>query len=241
MAMRTTGRHGDRRGAVVSALLAVLLGGCVVSPQPSPPVHDPILDGALVGVKDEVMVLGDQIALEGKPGAVRPAEGVIVVTNLDTLDAPVVADVNPDGSFIATVLARTEHVLRMQVKQGELRSEPADLRLAGPSSTEKTLDHLPCLELTPGAWVTFEAEGGSRDVVVRNACAEDVSIEAPRLRRGGAPFSVSPEAPFVVPPGGSTVVTVRADGDGEEREDVLFLDVTAPEPGRRALTLTLPD
>ncbi|WP_437562079.1 hypothetical protein [Sorangium sp. So ce542] len=232
-----TGGHEDRRGAVVSALLAVLLGGCVVSPQPSPPV----LDGALVGVKDEPMVLVDQIALEGKPGAITPAEGVIVVTNLDTLDAPVVADVNPDGSFIATVMARTEHVLRMQVKQGELRSEPADLRLAGPSSTEKTLDHLPCLELTPGAWVTFEADGGARDVVVRNGCAEGVSIEAPRLRRGAAPFSVSPEAPFVVPPGGSTVVTVRADGDGDEREDVLFLDVTAPEPGRRALTLTLPD
>ncbi|WP_437320113.1 hypothetical protein [Sorangium sp. So ce385] len=232
-----TGGHEDRRGAVVSALLAVLLGGCVVSPQPSPPV----LDEALVGVVDAVMPLVDQIALEGKPGAVKPAEGVIVVTNLDTPDAPVVADVNPDGSFIATVTARTEHVLRMQVKQGELRSDPADLRLAGPSSTEKTLDHLPCLELTPGAWVTFEADGGSRDVVVRNGCAEDVSIEAPRLRRGAAPFSVTPEAPFVVPPGGSTVVTVRADGDGEEREDVLFLDVTAPEPGRRALTLTLPD
>ncbi|XXX80703.1 hypothetical protein WMF30_18260 [Sorangium sp. So ce134] len=241
MAMQTTGRHGDRRGAVVSALLAVLLGGCVVSPQPSPPVREPILDGSLVGVKDDVMVLVNEIALEGKPGAVTPAKGMIVVTNLDALDAPVLGNVNPDGSFLVTVTALTDQVLRMQVKQGERRSEPADLLLAGPSSTEKTLDHLPCLEIEPHGWVSLEGPGGSRDVVVRNACAGDVSIDAPRLRRGAAPFSVSPEAPFVVPAGGSAVVTVRADGDGDEREDVLFLDVTAPEPGSRALTLTLPD
>lgn len=243
MATQTTSRRGDWRGAVVSALLAVLLGGCVVSPQPSPPVHEPILDGGLVGVSGDVMVLVDQIRLQGQAGAVTPAEGVIVVTNLDTLDAPVLADVNPDGSFVATLTARTEHVLRMQVKQGELRSEPVDLLLAGSpiSGTQRTLDHLLCLEIEPDAWVSFEGAGGSRDVVVRNTCAGDVSIEAPHLRRGDAPFSVSPEAPFVVPAGGSTLVTVRADGDGEELEDVLFLDVTAPDPGRRALTLTLPD
>lgn len=244
--MRQTGRHGDRRGAVVSALLAVLLGGCVVSPQPSPPVREPFLDGGRVSVSGDVMELVDQVTLNAEAGAVAPAGGVIVVTNLDTLDAPVIADVNPDGSFVVTVVARTDQVLRMQVKQGELRSKPADLLLAGSpiSGTHRTLDHLPCLEIEPDAWVSFEDAGGSRDVVVRNTCDDDVSIEAPHLRRGVAPFSVSPEAPFVVPAGGSTVVTVRADGgdvDGDEREDVLFLDVTAPEPGRRALTLTLPD
>ncbi|WP_437310204.1 hypothetical protein [Sorangium sp. So ce388] len=239
-ATRTTARHGDRRGAV-GALLSVLLGGCVVSPQPSPPVRDPILDGGLIGVNGDFSILKNQISLEGMPGAVDPAEGLIVVTNLDTTDAPVLGEVNEDGSFLITLNASTENVLRLQVKQDERRSTPVDLLLAASpaGSTERVLDLLPCLELEPEVWVALE--GGARDIVVRNTCADDVSIEAPRLRREGGPFSVSPAAAFVVPAGESTLVTVRADGGGVEREDVLFLDITAPEPARRALTLTLPD
>ncbi|WP_437290521.1 hypothetical protein [Sorangium sp. So ce406] len=237
--MRTTARHGDRRGAVV-ALLAVLLGGCVVSPQPSPPVHEPFLDGGLVGVP-ESFVQQDQISIQGQPGAVEPAEGVVLVTNLDSLDAPVLAEVADDGSFLVTLTASEEQVLRLQAKQGERRSAPVDVVLAGSpiSGTHRALDHLPCLEID--TWVSFEGGAGARDVVVRNTCAEDVAIEAPRLRRGAAPFSVSPAAAFVVPAGETGLVTVRADGGGVEREDVLFLDVTSPEPGRRALTLTLSD
>ncbi|WP_434047099.1 MULTISPECIES: hypothetical protein [Sorangium] len=239
MAMRTTARHGDRRGAVV-ALLSVLLGGCVVSPQPSPPVHEPILDGGLIGVP-ESFVKQDQISLQGQPGAVEPAEGVVLVTNLDSLDAPVLAEVADDGSFLVTLTASEEHVLRIQAKQGERRSAPVDVVLAGSpiSGTHRVLDHLPCLEID--TWVSLEGGAGARDVVVRNTCLEDVAIEAPRLRRGAAPFSVSPAAAFVVPAGETGLVTVRADGGGVEREDVLFLDVTSPEPGRRALTLTLSD
>ncbi|KYF53130.1 hypothetical protein BE08_12545 [Sorangium cellulosum] len=240
MATQTTARHGGRRGAV-GALLAVLVGGCVVSPQPSPPVHDPILDAGLVGVPEGIKVFHDQISLQGQPGAVEPAGGVVVVTNLDSLDAPVLAEVGADGGFLVTMTASEGQVLRIQVKQEERRSAPLDLLLAGSpiSGTNRTLDHLPCLEID--TWVSFEGGAGARDVGVRNTCDEDVAIDAPRLRRGAAPFSVSPAAPFVVPAGGEAVVTVRADGGGVEREDVLFLDVTSPEPGRRALTLTLPD
>ncbi|WP_438029207.1 hypothetical protein [Sorangium sp. So ce233] len=211
-----------------------------MSPQPSPPVREPILDGELVGVP-ESFVQQDQISLLGQPGAVEPAEGVVLVTNLDSLDAPVLAEVDDDGSFLVTVTASEEHVLRLQAKQGERRSAPLDVVLAGSpiSGTHRVLDHLPCLETD--TWVSFEGGAGARDVVVRNTCAEDVAIEAPRLRRGAAPFSVSPAAAFVVPAGETALVTVRADGGGVEREDVLFLDVTSPEPGRRALTLTLSD
>ncbi|WP_437592830.1 hypothetical protein [Sorangium sp. So ce1000] len=243
MAMRTTGGHRGRRGAGVAALLGALLGGCVVSPQPSPPVHEPFLDAGLVGVSGDPMTLRNQVAIEGKPGAIQPAEGVVVVTNLDSADAPVVAEIKANGSFLATVDASTEQVLRIQVKQGDRRSAPVDLQLAGEpiDATRTMLAHLPCLEIEPDAWVSLEGETATTDVVVRNTCADDVSIGAPRLRRGAGPFGVSPAAAFVVPAGESAVVTVRADGAGDEREDVLFLEVTAPEPGRRVLTLTLPD
>jgi hypothetical protein len=213
-----------------------------VSPQPSPPVHEPILDTGLVGVSSgDPQVLRQQVFLKGEPGAVEPAEGVVVVTNLDSADAPVIAEINRDGSFLAAVDASTAQVLRIQVKQGERRSEPVDLLLAGEpiEATQTMLAHLPCLTIEPAAWVVLEA--GERDVVVRNTCAEEVSIGAPRLRRGAGPFGVSPAEAFVVPAGESAAVTVRADGEGVEREDVLFLEVTAPEPGRRVLTLTLPD
>ncbi|WP_437717637.1 hypothetical protein WMF45_15245 [Sorangium sp. So ce448] len=213
-----------------------------MSPQPSPPVHDPFLDTGLVGVSGDPQVLRQQVFLKGEPGAVEPAEGVVVVTNLDSADAPVIAEINRDGSFVAAVDASTDQVLRIQVKQGERRSEPVDLQLTGEpiEATRTMLAHLPCLTIEPAAWVSIEAAGAS-DVVVRNTCAEGVSIGAPRLRRGAGPFGVSPAEAFVVPAGESAAVTVRADGEGVEREDVLFLEVTAPEPGRRVLTLTLPD
>lgn len=241
MAMQTTYGHRGRRGARVATLLGVLLGGCVVSPQPSPPVHEPILDTGLVGVSGDPTVLRQQVFLKGEPGAVDPAEGVVLVTNLDSADAPVVAEIKADGSFVAAVDASTEQVLRIQVKQGERRSEPVDLQLTGEpiDATRTMLAHLPCLTIEPAAWVSLEAGEGA--VVVRNSCAEDVAIGAPRLRRGAGPFGFSPAEAFVVPAGESAVVTVRADGEGVEREDVLFLEVTAPEPGRRAVTLTLPD
>ncbi|MGK4005836.1 hypothetical protein WMF31_24635 [Sorangium sp. So ce1036] len=238
--MRTVARHGGGRGAI-AALLAVLVGGCVVSPQPSPPVHDPVLNGGLLGGTSDFTVLQEQVLLQGKPGAVQPAEGVVVVTNLDAADPPGIAEVNGDGSFQITLRGTTEHLLRIQAKHGERRSPPMDTKIVDlpfdPQATRRA--HLPCLQVE--AWVSLEGIADARDAVVRNDCAEEVSIAAPRLRRGGGPFSVSPSAPFVVPAGGSIAVTVRADGDGDELEDVLFLDITAPEAGRRALTLTLPD
>lgn len=240
MTMWTATRRGCGRGAS-AALLAVLVGGCVVSPQPSPPVHDPVLNGGLLGGGGDFSVLQQEILLQGQPGAVQPAAGVVVVTNLDVTDPPALAEVNADGSFMVALRGTVEHQLRIQVKQGERRSPPVDVRIAelpiDPQTTRSA--QLPCLQVE--AWVPLEGAADVRDTLVRNDCAEDVAIAAPRLRRGGGPFRVSPSAPFVVPAGGSAAVTVRADGDGNEREDVLFLDITAPEVGRRALTLTLPD
>ncbi|WP_234023691.1 hypothetical protein [Sorangium cellulosum] len=220
----------------MAALLAVLLGGCVVSPQPSPPVI--VLDGDLIASSPESMILRTTISVVGEAGAVDPPEGVIVATNLDTTDAPVVAEVNADGSFQVEVAATTAHVVRLQAKQEARRSEPVDVVLAGASGT--TPPELTCLAVEPDVWVSLD-DGAAAEVVVRNTCAEEVAFDAPRLRRGSSPFTVSVTAPFVVPAGGAMVVTVRADGDGEEREDVLFLEFTAPVIGRRALTLTIPD
>ncbi|WP_437680856.1 hypothetical protein [Sorangium sp. So ce131] len=222
----------------MAALLAVLLGGCVVSPQPSPPVI--VLDGDLIASSPDPMILRTTTTVVGGAGAVDPPEGVIVATNLDTTAPPVVAEVNADGSFQVEVEATTTQVVRLQAKQEGYRSQPVDVLLAEDPASGTTPPELTCLGLEPGAWVSLDL-GAAADVVVRNTCAEEVAFDAPRLRRGSSPFTVSVTAPFVVPAGGSTVITVRADGDGEEREDVLLLGFTAPVIGRRALTLTIPD
>ena len=46
---------------------------------------------------------------------------------------------------------------------------------------------------------------------------------------------------FEVAPGDSGFITVRAVGEADESEDVLFLEVLEPVPTRRAITLTVPE
>ncbi len=242
MAMQTTYGHRGRRGARVATLLGVLLGGCVVSPQPSPPVHEPILDTGLVGVSGDPMVLRQQVFLKGEPGAVEPAEGVVLVTNLDSADAPVVAEIKADGSFVAAVDASTDQVLRIQVKQGERRSEPVDLQLTGtPIDATRTMAGAPALPLRssprrgsrsgPAKATWSSAIRAPRTwPSARRACAAAQGRSGSARRRRSWCRRASPPSS-----------RCARDGEGVEREDVLFLEVTAPEPGRRAVTLTLPD
>jgi hypothetical protein len=233
-------RLGSRWGAIL-ALATALTGGCVVSPQPSPPL-EPILDGdgIVLGMTIEGLNEGE-ITFEGVPGTVEPAKGLVVVTNLDTTEAPRLSEVREDGSFLVSISGLVEHSFRFQVKLDEGRSQPVDVRLSDRSTeTGPARDELPCLEVEPSAWVSFLSEEETHNIVVRNGCDSDVSLDPPRLRRGRASFLVN-AATAVVSAGESAVITVRA-GDGrEEREDVLFLDIPGPVATRRALTLTLPD
>lgn len=220
-------------------LLSALAASCVVSPQPSPP--DVIFDGDRLGLTAAVELVSSAVGFEAQPGTVTPAEGEVLVTNLDTDDAPSTVKVRPDGSFTLAVPGIDGQTFRFQAKNGSARSEPFDVAvsLSGQGLSAAQVNPA-CLVLEPARWVALEGLGDARSIVLRNQCTGALSTKAPRLRRGLAGFSFSPTPPIQLGPGEQTTLTVRA-GEGPEVEDVMLLDVTAPFPLRRALTLTVPD
>ncbi len=232
------------RGALsrwITGLLVAgaLFAGCGVSPQPTPP--DSVLNGELIGLNPGTELAGDVIGFKAAPGAVDPPEGVVVVTNLDANDAPSVAAVESDGSFYIAVPGQPGETYRFQAKNGKARSQPFDVLIGSSGGDIKTLGQLPaCLVVEPGAWLALSGAGDARDLAVKNQCGVPISIAAPRLRRGLAGFSFTPGSPLDLADGGAATLTVSA-GDGAETEDVLVLDITAPSPARRAVTLTVPD
>jgi hypothetical protein len=221
------------------SFLAAVAAGCVVSPQPSPP--DLVLDDDRIGLHPSPALVTTVINFEAAPGAVHPAEGVVVVTNLDTTEAPSFAKVQPDGSFAIAVPGQAGQTFRFQAKSGDVRSQPADFVVGtGGEAIDKAVEGPACLALDPARWIALGGISAARSIVIHNQCSDAVSLGAPHLRRGLAGFSFTPTTPVTIAAGGVATLTVKA-GAGAETEDVLLLDVTAPELSHRAITLTVPD
>lgn len=226
--------------ALLAVFVAVAAASCVVSPQPSPP--DVILDDDRIGLTPGVEGFASVIGFEAAPGTVKPAQGVVVITNLDADDAPSFAKVEPDGSFAVAVPGQSGQTFRFQAKNGAARSEPVDVAVntSGTAIDTATAVAPSCLVLDPSGWLALDGAADARSLVIRNDCGVSATIAAPRLRRGLGAFSFSPTTPITVPAGGVATLTVHA-GSGAETEDVLILDVKTPAPGRRSITLTVPD
>ncbi len=222
----------------------LLLAGCVVSPQPSPPSDEPSFDGdgLVVAELSSMEDLAGIISFTAGPGTVDPGEGDVIVTNLANADAPSVASVSADGSFTIALAGQPNDVIRFQVKQGDLRSEPFDVAIdATTQGLVEILDTPSCLVLEPTRHLPLDGEGDSRSVLIRNECETRVTTQPPRLRRGEAGFTFTPTQALVVEPGEVGIITVTSESAAGELEDVLLLDIVEPEPTRRAVTLTLPD
>lgn len=225
----------------LAVALATLVAGCVVSPQPSPPGSDPSIDGDGIGSVElaEALDQSNLLSFEAAPGTVDPAEGVVIVTNLDNTDAPSVAAVEADGSFTIALPGFPGDTVRFQVKSGAKRSQPFDVVVGADRVTLTEPAPLPsCLTIDPARWVALDGEGDARNVLVANDCSFSVQIGAPSLRRGKAGFSFSPTQPVPLNPGQTAFFTVRAEAVTGEPEDVLFLDLVGPDVPRQALTLT---
>jgi hypothetical protein len=224
------------------ASLALLAASCVVSPQPIPPADEPELDGDGISVFDNSAedAIG-LISFTAAPETVFPAEGQVIVTNLETGDAPSFVSVASDGSFSVALVGAPTDVIRFQVKQA-VRSQPVDLRIDATAESVEIVEDTPsCFVIEPARYAPLEGAGDSVSLVLRNECDANVRIDSPRLRRGQASFTFSPTSSFTIEPGSASFITVqRADSDGEV-EDVLLLDVIEPEPTRRAITLSIPD
>ncbi|MFO0554788.1 MAG: hypothetical protein U0271_40805 [Polyangiaceae bacterium] len=246
MSTRTTSQNrarNSRLGLVFVTLVALFSAGCVVSPQPSPPETDPELDGDGIDVGVIPETVSEYISFDAAPGTVKPAEGVVIVTDLDTTEVPSTAVVRSDGSFSIALPGLPGHTYRFQVKQGDARSQPVDLVVDDTGTTAVLVeeDAPSCLVLDPGRYAPLDGEGDATTLLLRNDCGVPVRIAAPRLRRGQGPFVFSPTGALEIPASEVGFITVRAGGSGAETEDVLLLDVEEPVATRRAITLTIPE
>ncbi len=224
----------------VAALMTALVG-CNVSPQPEPPSVKPSLDGSAVGFQKNVIVMG--VAFEAPPGTVEPAEGEIVVINLDRTDPPVFAPVAPDGSFKLVLDGQPQAEFRFQVRTGSGRSEPVDLAGDSTGTVVGPVAHPLASCLTLAAALELELDGSSgaieRSVTVSNGCADALSFALPSFRTSHPGFSIAGGAqPFALEPGQDLSLSVRFDpGVAGAAEEISFVEVPAPERDRRPISL----
>jgi hypothetical protein len=217
--------------SVALGLLVALATSCVVSPQPSPP--DVIFDGSRLGLTPTIELLSSVVGFQAAPGTVSPAEGEVIVTNLDTTDAP-------------------ERVLGAQRRQLHHRRpwhRRPDLPLPGQDRGSPLRALRPRGQPLRSRASSVVAERASlrgasiralgrprrrRRRALRSCCATSARTRcSPTLRAFVVASAASPSAPrrrSRSAPGEETTLTVRA-GEGAEVEDVLLVDVTTPGAG----------
>ncbi len=180
-----------------------------------------------------------QPTVNGAVGAVDPAEGAVVLTNLDRDVPPVAEPVRADGSFTVTVGGAFSDELRVQVRTGDSRSEPLDIvSVDGSFYMEAERPLAGCFTADPASELDFGVVRGSerRVVELRNDCPDRVEFEA-RFRMGSTAFTLE-GMPSGLDSGERAEVTVVANAPtGAIDEETLLIEVSAPMRDRRAITL----
>lgn len=218
---------------VLRLLLSLALFGCAVSPQPTPPNLDP---QRIMGTGGPEAV--SQPTVNGAAGAVDPAEGAVVLTNLDRDVAPVAEPVRADGSFVVTVAGAFTDELRLQVRSGGVRSEPLDVVSIDGEIYMEAERPLGCFTVDPPYELDFGVVRSSvrRTIELRNDCPDRVEI-APRFRMGSTAFALE-GMPAGVDAGERVEVTVIATAPASAiDEETLLIEVSAPMVDRRPITL----
>jgi hypothetical protein len=220
-------------------LFGALLAGCVVNPVPEPPSAPELFGRHLHGVP--CGPCDGPAVVKGERGATRSAETVSAV-NLDTSDAPVFEPVRLDGSFRIVVDALSGDEIRVRALRDDLRSAPVDLLLL-PSGLLRPVSRplASCLVVEPELSFGDRAVGGaaSRTLRVAHTCPEPVQVAAIALRASASDFTLDAEAAPITLNAGD-FVDLRATFEPSTtglREDLLIIDIAAPERDRRVVTL----
>lgn len=235
------------RGTHVRILLALLAlsASCAINPVPEPPSSDPIEPPKveLVTLTPDPLMADTDIDVAGSPGTAEPGAELWVV-NIDSSEPPVTAPVQPDGSFALVVQGLANDELRLQVRQGSLRSMPVDVIVPGqPGPAVVSARALAdCILLDPPLELILpkpsSSEPPSASIRIENTCAMDVDITDLRLRVASSDLSAElrdASPPDVVPANGSREILVRAYGD--PMEEVLLVEFSSAQQDRRPITL----
>jgi hypothetical protein len=217
------------------AAVGLWLSGCGVSPQPEPP-----------GIDITRLALGQDganVILRGSAGAVTPGSSTLSSLDLSDTTPGSSISVAANGSFSLTSAGAFSDEYRLQAFADGLRSEPVDVTgvqglMAG---TQLAAAHRPladCFLLAPALELGPVAAGASAKVTMSNHCAGDVTVGDFALRLGVAWSVPASVTPIVVPAKGSASFTATyAPHPGDATDDVVFVDITAPEAGHRPITL----
>jgi hypothetical protein len=183
-------------------------------------------------------------SISGAPGAAPPG-ATLRAYNLDNNLPPSSTTANDDGSFELLIDIIVGDEVRIQAITQVARSKPLDLIIGQPESTP-TLAVRPladCVSLAPSTELSFGALDAptDRSLILANACAFDIQIGALGMRRplDGLVLD-SGTLPVPIPSGSSRTWTVRmqpAAGVSGEIEEVLLVEVDAPERDRRPVTI----
>ncbi len=184
------------------------------------------------------------VTLRGAAGAVSPGGSALDTLDLDGKAPAGAVTVATDGSFAVALAGVVTDAFRLQAFSDGLRSDPVDVQshtgLTGTPTLGRVTPPLAgCFTTAPALEIGPLAASSSTTVVLINGCASPVTVGAISLRAGSPAFTLGvPATPLVIPKGSSSTFTVTfAPHAGDPIEDVVFVEIDAPEAGRLALTV----
>ncbi len=218
----------------------MLLGACIVSPQPLPPLV-PTIDVA----KLSLVSSSPDVVLHGDPGAVTPKSTFTALgfTSTETNSVVVAAD----GSFDLTLTMDAAQLYRLEAALDGERSAPIDIEapstaVDGNSLVPATPAYADCLTVAPSLVEDRgDVEAGQSEpfaVQLQNGCAEELIVDDIQLANGSAGFKLSTAAPLSVPAGEVRAISLAFEPSKEGGfQDVLVLHLGGSAPGFIAVTL----
>lgn len=231
--------QGKRRDGLVVAALMTLLQCCVFSPIPEPPTLDPP-KLSLVEITLDIRSNGVIVEIEGNAGSAEPG-AVLWVFELSSTLETVQTNVAADGSFQTSIESNIFNELRLQLREGERRSEPVDI-LVGENGELLDPPRAACLVVDPPRELDFGSFPASNQIIsesisLRNDCGEVMLID--HLFRASSPvFSVETATPITLPANdGSAIDLTFTPQEVGTAEDILFLEITSSFTERRPISL----
>ncbi len=173
-------------------LLCLTLTDCVVTETGNPP----LVERDLLASTSEAA----EAILDGLPGAVDPAEGVVFLTNLERGSILPESPVREDGGFGLVLAGDVGDLFRLHARNEEGLSLPVDFIW---TARGIDLPRPPCLRRTPSDEILFEEEV---EITIENACAEVVMVDVRTTSRASV-------GAIELAPGGTDTVTLQRDGD----------------------------
>jgi hypothetical protein len=243
---RTAARSVLLRTALL--LAGVLGSSCSLRPQPEPPPVDPgpVIDADLLTAtptSPSAMVGG---SIEGAPGA-SPAGALLRAYNLERSEAPAETVVDSDGSFRLFLDVLEGDEVRLALIADGARSKPLDVVIGDQTSvpTPASRALADCLSVAPALELDLGRVGAvavDRTVVIANGCSFEVTVGAVGMRAPVDGLTVVPEVPTPssIPSGASSKVLIRYEAPSGllgAMEDVLLIEVVAPQRDRRPVTI----